>query len=340
MQIEIVDSWNGYLDGFPDEKKDIYFTEEYVKLYEDQENKALCILCREKEKCLLLPFLRGQYVDMYDFETAYGYGGPIANTEDEMWIQKSLEKISGYLASRNYLCGFVRFHPLLDNQKIAGGVWKTLFDRCTVSVNLEPSAEEIWKEQITSKNRNMIRKAEKNALTFQAEYDMASMREFRALYEDTMDRLHADRSYYFNDFYFEEFSDKLKESSFLGTVRLNGKLICAALFLYSKRYGHYHLEGSDHEYRSLGANNFLLWNAIIELKRLGVKEFHLGGGYDTAEQNSLLLFKKSFSPGLKEFYIGKAVFDRKKYELIREIWMEENPDKKDLYANRLLCYRY
>ena len=49
MRTLITNNWNSYLNLIENEKKDIYYFEEYVKLYESTDGKALCAICGEKE---------------------------------------------------------------------------------------------------------------------------------------------------------------------------------------------------------------------------------------------------------------------------------------------------
>lgn len=340
MNILISNKWDGYLEKFPVEKKDIYYTEDYTKLYENNEKTAQCIICEEDNNVLLMPFLKRTIDEFLDFETAYGYGGPIANTENQKWIDKALQGMCECLKSEKYLCGFIRFHPLLYNRVYCGNIIKAIPDRHTVAVNLCQSEDEIWKTQITSKNRNMIRKAEKLSLEYVVEDDFASIKDFITLYNKTMKRLSADRFYYFKDSYYREYICKMQGRGFLGTVRLDGQVISAALFMYSEQYGHYHLAGSDRMYASYGVNNFLLWNTIRELKKRKVKEFHLGGGTGASVDDSLLKFKKSFSRDEKDFYIGKCIFDQEAYDDICRKWEKRHPELIPIYGGRLLRYRY
>lgn len=340
MKTIITESWNSYLEKFSSEKKDIYYFEEYVKLYENETGKALCAVCLEEENVLLMPFIRKEIDGFYDFETAYGYGGPISNTDDINWISKALKDMQKYLDKEQYVCGFIRFHSLLGNVVLCENQMATYFDRNTVAIKTDLTEEDIWANQITSKNRNMIRKAEKNGLVYKAEYDFASIDEFVRLYNATMSRLEAEDFYFFDDKYYKDFVEKFKGKAFLGTVRKDGELICAALFMYSGDYGHYHLEGSNHAYSNLAANNLLLWKTALEFGKLGVKEFHLGGGYNSEPDNSLLKFKKSFSNNMKEFHIGKWIFNEQKYSELKKAWSEKYPEKVDKYGRLLLCYRY
>lgn len=345
MLCEISNDWDEILFSFQKEKQDIYLTKKYVSLYETDKDKPLCVVCREDNNIMLMPYLRGEIDCFYDFETAYGYGGPISNTEDNEWNQKAFCNIFDFLKKNNYLCGFVRFHPLLDNEKIVpkesdGRSIQVIYDRQTICINTKQNPEEIWTKQISSKNRNMIRKAERNQLEYKTEYDFASYEEFMELYNATMQRLSAASFYFFNREYYYKLKDNLKENSFLGTVRKDGKLICAAIFMYSGSYGHYHLQGSDITYSNLGANNLLLWKVACEMHYLGINEFHLGGGTGGSADNRLYRFKKGFSSNEKRFHIGKVVFMPKEYKEITRNWECKNPDKTEMYGNRLLKYRY
>lgn len=340
MRVKIYDRWNEYLKRFPGQRKDVYYTEEYTKLYEGNGDTALCIVCEEDEKILLMPFLRRRIKDYFDFETAYGYGGPITNTDDSEWTDRALTWMCSYFEKERYLCGFIRFHPLLENDGYCRNVMCVIPDRRTIAVSLHNQEDEIWKSQITSKCRNMIRKAEKNGLEYFVEDDFISIEEFAVLYDKTMERLGADSFYRFGSLYYKKYSRDMTGKSFLGIVRLKGKIISAALFMYSEWYGHYHLAGSDRAYADYGANNFLLWNTIRELKKRRIKEFHLGGGTVSSADDSLFKFKKSFSRNEKDFYIGKCIFNRKAYEKICGEWEEKNADFVPVYGNRLLKYRY
>lgn len=340
MNSKIVKHWNGYLKLFPEDRKDIYYTEEYVNLYEAEECSTWCVVCEDGNRLLLMPFVRKEINGYFDFETAYGYGGPISNVEDRKWINTALKEMYRCFEREKYICGFIRFHPLLKNSEYCYEVIDAVSDRKTIAVNTHFPENIIWEKQITSKNRNMIRKAEKNNLVFKAEYNFESIKEFEVLYNTTMKRLCADEFYLFPDSYYQKFCKNLNGYAFLGTVRHEGHLVSAALFMYSDYYGHYHLAGSDRKYSSLGLNNLLLWKSVIELKKQGIKEFHLGGGTGSSPDDSLFKFKKSFSRNEKNFCIGKCVFNNNLYKEICERWEQKNPEKVPIFGNRILKYRF
>jgi hypothetical protein len=287
-----------------------------------------------------MPFLRRSNGRYYDFETAYGYGGPVFSVCSVEWVRESLGAMTDHFRSAGYLCGFVRFHPLLGNAGLCKGEMSVLYDRKTISLDLKPSVEDIWSGQISSKNRNMIRKAEKNGLEYRTEYDYASLGEFKELYNSTMLRLGADGFYFFQDGYYDDFVRRIADKGFLGVVRDKGKTVGAALFMLCGAYGHYHLAGSDRSCSCPGINNFLLWNTAKEMKEKGVEFFHLGGGTGSDPEDSLYRFKRSFSRHENDFNIGKWIFDEDAYNAVCAKWEKENPELVPVYGNRLLKYRY
>lgn len=341
--IGFVDEWNGFLDVIPTESQDLYFREEYVKLYASNDDTPLCFIYQNGGDILMMPFLRRTFVykgnEYYDFETAYGYGGMISNTKDERFIVEALQSMQSLASENHYICGFVRFHPLLNNYKHFDAIGQLIYDRHTIAIDLQSSADDVWKNEIHTKNRNIIKKGIKSGLTFEADYGFEHLDEFISLYNNTMAKLNADSFYFFEKDYYYRFKETFK-NSFLGLVWYNDEIIASAIFFYQQPFGHYHLAGSNPRYLNLSPNNFLLWNAAMELQKHGVKCFHLGGGTDGNEDNSLFQFKKKFSKSMYDFYIGKVMFDEGLYKEIKQQWIADNPNKVEKYGNRLLCYRY
>jgi len=342
MDTFITDHWNSYLLSFSKENKDIYFQEEYVKLYEDSNNKGVCLVVKNDENIMLFPFLLRIFFinkeEYYDFETAYGYGGPIQKKIDDQFKHAALKEMFDYLSERNYVAGFVRFHPLLNNQE-QFNIGQIIDDRNTVVIDLALPVEDIWMKEIHTKNRNVIKKGAKEGLKFIVDNNFTHLHEFVSLYNRTMEKLSADNFYYFSENYYKKFIHDIP-NSFLGLVYYNEKIIAAAIFMYQNEYGHYHLSGSDERYLKLAPNNFLLFHAVLELKSRGVKKFHLGGGTTSDEKDSLFCFKNRFSKNICQFSIGKLIFNDPVYKQLCNDWEFKNPEKEACYKNFLLKYKY
>ena len=342
MTIKIVEHWDEVLDKFLPAERDIYFREEYVRLYETNTERAVCCIVNDGERTMLFPLLsrtfdyQGQI--LHDFETAYGYGGPIWHQTDEKFKSAALLMMVDDLKRQNYVAGFVRFHPLLANYK-GFSVGRLIEDRKTVAIDLSLEEKEIWMQEIHTKNRNVIKKGEKSGLTFVVDNDFKYLPEFIRLYDATMDKLDAADFYYFKQQYYEEFVKTLP-NSFLGVVLYEDRVVSAAIFMYEGEYGHYHLSGSDVSALKLSPNNYMLWQAVLELKRRGVKVFHLGGGTTSAEDDSLFCFKSRFSKHTYQFCLGKLIFNEQLYRDICTNWEAKNPDRVEHFKHFLLKYKY
>jgi lipid II:glycine glycyltransferase (peptidoglycan interpeptide bridge formation enzyme) len=342
MKSLITSSWNCYLELIPNDRKDIYFTEEYTNLYVDDGHKtALCYVCFEDATVLLMPFIRGD-IDgiVYDFETPYGYGGPITNSDDKLWIISALKEMYCLFTRENYVAGLIRFHPLLDNKALCADVLQVTFERQTVFINLSNSIENIWEEQLSSKCRNKIRRAEKEGVVFSTDFTFDNVESFIRIYNDTMKRLNADTSYYFSKKYYDAFENKLAKNVFLGILKKDDAIIAASMVMLYNEYAHYHLSCSDPAVEIPGIINYLLWNVVKILKNKNIKKFHLGGGTNSDPENSLLKFKKSFSNNTGDFYISRLIFNNEKYNSLCREWTLHNSEKIALYKNYLLKYRY
>jgi serine/alanine adding enzyme len=345
IDIKISINWNESLNSvFSEIQKDIYFTEEYVKLYETENDKAECFIYKNGNNTFIFPYLKRRHIingeEYFDFESQYGYGGPISNSINEEFNDSAQASFLKYCNDNRIFAGFIRLHPLLDNYKIFSKIARIQLNRKTVAINLNLSKENIWSKQIHSKNRNEIRKAEKAGLIYKVDSDFDYLEDFKRLYEDTMRKVNADEFYFFNSDYYEIFIKKFKKKAFLGLVLLDNKVISAAIFMMDGYYAHYHLSGSDSNYLNICPNNFLLYNTALYLKERGLKLFHLGGGYNTDSENSLYKFKKRFSKDIYDFYTGKILVNKTIYDRIVNNWSIKWPLKAKELDNIFLKYRF
>lgn len=335
--------WNKLLGSLPPDRKDVYFTPEYYSLYQNYgDGEARCFVFEQDGEIVLYPFLinpittLGYKLDKeyYDIQGAYGYNGIITSSEDAAFIAAFWEAFDAYCQENDIIAEFTRFHPLLNNQRLASPKMKTFFSRHTVALDL--TDDDIWMHQISSKNRNMIRKAEKEGVTIVESDDYEI---FRRLYDGTMTDLHAEDFYFFPKSYYDEYKQTFKDKSMLCLAMLDGKAIAGSMFMFSNDYAHYHLSARDRGYSRYAANNLILWYAIQKAKERGCKWFHFGGGTTGNEDDSLLRFKKEFSKTQCEFWIGKRVHNQAVYDQIVEQWKTNHPESYEQNKVKLLGYR-
>lgn len=247
----------------------------------------------------------------FDFATPYGYGGWLLEGEGdpaplfaayEAWCQKN------YIVSE-----FVRYHPVLSNQERTGNAYEVIPLGGTIAMDLS-SPETIW-ANITSKNRNMIRKAQKNEIRIFSGRNPRLFETFREIYNATMDKDHAAKYYYFSPAFYESILSDLSQNAQIFYAQMPDEtIIAASIMLTANGRMNYHLSGSRREYQNLAPTNLLLYEAALWGCTNGCKTLHLGGGVGSGE-DSLYAFKKSFYRGEPcQYHIGKKIFLPEQYE--------------------------
>lgn len=345
LSLEQISEWKSYFCKIPVQFRDVYFCPEYYSLYQNYgDGEACCFVYEKDNNIALYPFLKNPIKTLgyelekeyYDIQGAYGYNGLIASTDNAEFIAEFWTAFDTWCEENDIVAEFMRFHPLLNNQRLASPKMKTFFSRHTVSLDLSLSLDEIWMQQFSSKNRNMIRKAEKEGVTIIESDDYET---FRKLYDSTMTNLNAEDYYFFPQNYYDEYKVSFRDNSILYFAIFDGKVIAGSMFMFSPNYAHYHLSARDRAFSKYAANNLILWHGIQKAKERGCKWFHFGGGTTGEESDSLLLFKQNFSKTKMDFWIGKRVHNQVIYNNIVDQWRNMHPDSYEHNHVKLLGYR-
>lgn len=261
----------------------------------------------------------------FDFASPYGYGGwLIEGRKDTTGL---FDEYTAWCQRNGIVSEFVRFHPLLKNHLDVISDYEVVPLGEVVHMDLA-SPETIW-ANITSKNRNVIRKAIKNDVKiFNGRYPEL-FETFRNIYNGTMDKDHADAYYYFDSDFYSSVENDLADNAQVFYAQIpDGTIIAASIILAANERMFYHLSGSVREYSSLAATNLLLYEAALWGCTNGYKIFYLGGGVGSGE-DSLFKFKRAFYRGdLNRFYIGKKIYMQDKYDALMHIRVENNNEIK------------
>jgi hypothetical protein len=311
--------WDACVKSFAE--WDVYYLSGYVKAFHIHGDGDPYLLYYEENG------LRAIYVYMrretaltgvYDSVTPYGYGGVLIDSDisNPFQLKDALQAFwAAYVAKmheENIVDNFVRYHPVLRNAVPMKDVSNVIDLGKTIAFDLS-SPDIIW-ENIISKNRNMIRKADKNGIEIKHGKDFELFKDFQRIYNATMDRDNAEEYYYFGEQFYESIHRDLHDNYEMFYAVLNGEIIAMSIMLYGNKQMHYHLSGSMIEYRSLAPTNLLLYKAALWGCEHGFKTFHLGGGVGSGEDN-LYKFKAAFNRNSDYlFSIDKQIFDQEKYE--------------------------
>lgn len=297
---------------------DVYYLSGYVKAFQIHGDGDPHLLYYEQDglRAIYVYMMRKTAVEgWFDSITPYGYGGVLFEGDT------SEAKLSAFwhayvlrMKEENVVCNFVRYHPVLANAIPMKAVSDVIDLGKTVAFHLD-SPEVIW-QNIVPKNRNMIRKAEKNGIEIHHAADIALFEDFVRIYNATMDKDNAEEYYYFGDDFYKSIHDDLNGHYEMFYATYGGKIIAMSIMLFANKQMHYHLSGSVLEYRNLAPSNLLLYKAALWGYEHGFKTFHLGGGVGSGEDN-LYKFKAAFNRESDyQFSIAKMIFDQEKYDVL------------------------
>jgi hypothetical protein len=249
----------------------------------------------------------------YDFETPYGYGGPLSDVPIPRDSQERfIHELLVYCINQKIVSQFIRFNPVLGNHDVLAHVIQSRYLRDTIF--MDTSSRDLIMSNMDGKNRNMIRKAIKNGITIERR-QIEHYHEFVSMYAETMQKNQADEYYLFSENYFASLM-AMHDHACIFYAMMNSKPIAGAIMLYNDMYMHYHLAGTHGEYRQYGPSNLLLYEAGCWASEHGIKKFHLGGGM--SPDDSLFLFKKKFNRnGHLPFVVGRTIFDPDTYDMLR-----------------------
>ena len=342
ITIEENSRWNKIVSSFQD--FDTYYLNGYVRAfklhgdgepylfyYEGEGVRGINVVMKRdiaKDDYFQSKIPEGRY---FDFATPYGYGGWLVEGEEN---QRGLfSEYSKWCCENGIVSEFVRFHPLAKNHLNLAGEYETVPLGETVAMDLRTS-EGIW-NNIVSQNRNKVRKAIKNNVKIYNGRYPEIYEKFRNIYDQTMNKDHADKYYYFSSQFYKSILEDLPQNAQVFYAQIpDGTVIAASIMLAANKRMNYHLSGSLREYANLAPTNLLLYQAALWGNANGYKTLYLGGGVGSGE-DSLFQFKRAFYKGeLNRFYIGKKIFQQDAYKELLQIRGE-----KDLDNNYFPVYR-
>ena len=308
---------------------DIYFDDNYGKLYEKADNGCAVIFMHESS----LGRIKHQFIkrripkellpdgeEYYDIVTPYGYGGPLVLEESEgnreQLVQEFCEAFTQYCAEQKIVSEFVRFHPIAENALDFKEIYSPIWNRNTLGTDLK-SFDDPVQSEFSKSCRKSIRQALNKGASYRITYQPDNLKAFQEVYSSTMKRNEAAEYYFFDDEYFDNCLKFYRENILLIEVLFEDKVIAAGMyFLYDKKI-HVHLSGTLTEYLHLSPAYVLRYALACWGKEQGYEVIHHGGGRSNAVDDSLYLFKKQFASRTKfDFYVGRKIWMPEKYSQI------------------------
>ena len=325
---------------------DIYFSDNYGKLYEKAENgKNIVWYYEGKEGVVKHQFLirkiptSSSSLDLYDIVTPYGYGGPLIIKVNSGYSPAELVsafegKFKEYCLENHIVSEFVRFHPIFGNADDFADIYNSECIRKTLGTNLKDFDDPVAGEFSKSCRKN-IRKAINNGVSWRVTLNPSKIDSFKEIYFSTMNRNSATQYYYFNDEYFADCIKYFNQNILYVEALYEEKIIAAGLYFVYDKTIHIHLSGTLSEYLYLSPAYILRYAVTLWGKENGYNLIHHGGGRSNADDDSLFLFKKQFAKNTEfDFKIGKKIWDEEKYNMLCELNNINNTEFFPAYRNQ------
>jgi len=329
ISIEESDIWDDTVRSF--KNHDIYYFSGYVKAFmlHGDGKPHLIYYNNGRLKGINVVMLRALWEcnelcgvlkprECYDIATPYGYGGFLleGNTSDEE-IRLLDNEYVRLCREKKIVSEFVRFHPVLENQKKLDQMYEIMDKGKTIGLALD-SESLIW-DNIESKKRNRIRKARTNGIQVYWGLSEKLMGYFIEMYNKTMDKDNADPYYYFKKEFYDSILNDCRYNSLMFYSVYQDKIVAMSIVLFVNKKMHCHLMTSLREYQDLEPVSLMVHEMAVWGCKNGMKTLHMGGGLGGGE-DSLYRFKSSFNRNSNyTFYIGKKIFDQECYQRCMDI---------------------
>ena len=191
---------------------------------------------------------------------------------------RSSTRTTGGVRENRVVATFARFHPVLENQRLAEGRWHLEHIGHSIGWRVAGRSAEDLAAGMDAHHRRVLRKARGAAIEVTVETAPGDLAEFVSLYEETMRRRSASAFYFFPGAYWEQLTDPLRAAVVRADARLEGELVASIVCLSAPPLLHYHLGASSEQGQRLGANHLLFCETAAWAAEHGFRLFHLAAG--------------------------------------------------------------
>ena len=163
-----------------------------------------------------------------------------------------------------------------------------------------------------------------------------NLRTFRVLYKESMERVHADRFFFFSEAYFNHLADELDEKFAVATAWAGDLPVASSIFLADRDFLHYHLAASNEDGKRHAAATLHIIAASEWAVQRRCTFLHLGGGL--SDNDGLWRFKHSFGGKAFTYSYMALISDWQRYEALQHLpgirWPYTNPAEQKLQPGK------
>jgi len=327
-------AWDEQLEATP---RDVYHTAGFHAYAEGSgEGEAGLLVAGDRDRWLAWPYLLRPVAQVDGLEDAsaadvtsvYGYSGPLASgcVPGDEFLADAWREIAGVWREQGVVSAFTRFHPLLENAALIGRIpWgDSRADEPapvaplgrTISIDLTLADAAIRSGYSESLRRQIKNYRQVGQVTTHDE-SWDDLEAFTSLYHETMSRNEADEYYFWDVENFRRLRASLDGHVHLLVTRVGDVVGAAGLFTEYQGIVQEHLMAANEALASVSPYKVLIDDTAHWAKLRGNSVLHLGGGRG-AREDSLFEFKRRFSPRRHEFFTGRWILDRARYDELVE----------------------
>ena len=324
------------------EHADFYHTYDYHHLSKNDEESPVLIKYTDGLTALVLPLLvRHIENSIYkDATSVYGYVGILKIHIEAKFNKADFHKeLNDYFFKNNIIAVFSRLHPYLEeSESILDGLGKITPLGKVVNIDLTEPID-LQRAKYNRRLKTYLNKSRRSCSVFEGNIE-EHLETFMQLYVNTMERIDADESYFFDtDYYYKLLTSKdINSKLMLCRHNKTQKIIAGAIFLKTGRIVQYHLSGVNEDYFELQPIKLIIDEMRIQATNKGYKYFNLGGGKGSKE-DSLFNFKKRFSKNFKEFKIWQHIVDKRAYKTLTDNHLGTQAESDEIHRGYFPAYR-
>ncbi|HMB62445.1 MAG TPA: GNAT family N-acetyltransferase [Eudoraea sp.] len=278
----------------------------------------------QKETVALMPIFRRKVVldgvdtGYFDVTSPYGYSGPLFQKHLDIEIVELFwNQVDQWYREHRVVTEFIRFNIEKNWTGYNGQLQPTLKNICG-KILPEPLQWNNFKPKV----RNNYRRALKEGLRvkiFHEEFPGKIIKDFFAIYINTMLRRNAMSHYFYPIGFFERFIHQNPQRCAIAMAYKEDIPVSAELLLLGGDKIYSFLGGSEADYFKFRPNDLLKLEVLNWGRKNGYAHYFLGGGRMNGD--SLFKYKKDFFPKDKEavFYTGRKIIDKEVYKQLTGI---------------------
>ena len=300
------------------------------------EGRAEMLVYREGNYVVAFPLLLRKIKPMddklnfVDATSVAGLAGPISSAPLPDKTRKRFhEYLQDYFEQNNIVSVYSRLNPVMNQPELLKGYGEVVEIGVTQSIDLTPPPE-VQYARYRKSHRHNIRRLKRMGFVCEI-VGVEYLDDFMRIYIQTMDKLNANKAYYYDKSYFEFLLREMSDVMCLFICRDGENLASAKICSSCCGIVESYLSGTANEYLPLAPAKLLTDAIRIWANDIGAKTFHMGGSVG-GRRDSLSDYKMGFGAREHVYSTWRHVIDQKAYDyLCNEAFLQAGGEPKAQY---------